>query len=297
MFYRWRTTLNKRWFDWRARGIYDTPPVRCAPGSTLRVLTQLHHPDVTMFMVAAKSFSRFVQPGGFVIVDDGLTEDDRKTLARHFENLRYVPSAAARSTVCPRGGCWERLLSIADLNAGHYVVQLDADTVTVQRPDEVVDCISAGVSFTLGTDGGQRVIGTNEASRIAADWKGGHVQVLAEQALERLPSTLGTRYVHGCAGFAGFAAGSLDRQRVETVSAAFAKEVGGAKWAEWGSEQVASNFIVANCPDAVILPPSRYPFWRRGVDLGGTRLIHFFGSHRFEGGQYSALAAALASAT
>lgn len=293
MFYRLRTQLNKRWFDWRARGIRATPAVRCDTGSRVIVLTQLHHPDVTMFMVAAKSFCRHLRPGGFVIVDDGLTPEDRALLSSHFENLRFVRTSEARGQVCPAGGCWERLLSIADLNDKHYVIQLDADTLTLARPDEVLACVEAGTSFTLGTTGGQHIIDTAEASRIAAGWRGQHVQVVAEQALSRLPATLGTRYVHGCAGFAGFAPGTMDRRRVEAVSAAMAAVVPPAKWAEWGSEQVTSNFIVANTPGAVVLPPRRYPFWQQGVPLEDVRVVHFFGTHRFEAGRYVAAAAHL----
>jgi hypothetical protein len=295
MFYKLRTRLNKRYFDWRARGIFDTPPVRCRQGSSLVVLTQLHHPDLTMYMAAAKSFCRFVQPGRFVIVDDGLTASDRATLQRHFENLSFVPSRQLASPECPTGGCWERLLGIAELNAQHYVVQLDADTITLSRPDEVISCIERNTSFTLGTTGGQAVISTAEASRIASGWPGEHVQVLAEQALAQLPPELGTRYVHGCAGFAGFHAGCIDRARVESVSAAMARVVAPTKWAEWGSEQVVSNYLVANSAGATILPPRTYPFWKPGVDVDIVRLVHFFGTHRFEGGRYNAIAAALAA--
>ena len=294
MFYRLRTQLNKRWFDHRARGIFDTPPVRRHSGSPLVVLTMLHHPDLTMYMVAAKSFCRFVQPGRFVIVDDGLTADDRSLLSHHFEGISFIPRRSAGSPRTPQGGCWERLLSIADLNADSYVVQLDADTVTLQRPNEVLDCIAQDRSFTLGTKGGDRIISTEQASRIASGWQGDHVQVVAEQALHRLPEAIGARYVHGCAGFAGFHAGSLTRERVESVSKAMAQHVPAAKWAEWGSEQVTSNFIVANTPGAVILPPATYPFWAPGVHAASARLVHFFGALRFQGGQYVASAAELA---
>lgn len=286
MLYRFRTTLNKRWFDWQARAIYDTAPVRCAPDSPLVILTQLHHPDVTMYMVAAKSFARWVKPGLFVIVDDGLTDADRGTLQRHFERISFIRSTDASSPNCPRGSCWERLLSIADLNTDHYVVQLDADTITLNRPDLVIDCLERGVSFTLGTEGGDRVVSTQETSRIAAPWEGDHVQVVAEQRMAQLPPGIGTQYVHGCAGFAGFQPGAIERTRVEQVSRAFESLVGPAKWAEWGSEQVTSNFLVANTPEAVILPPTTYPFWQPGIDIRRAGLVHFFGTHRFEGGAY-----------
>jgi len=286
MFSGLRSKLNKRWFNWQARGIYQTAPVSGDPASPLVVLSQLHHPDVTMYLVAVKSFCRFVRPGRFVIVDDGLTADDRALLQRHFSPLSFVSSRAVSSEDCPKGGCWERLLTISDLNASHYVIQLDADTITVRRPDEVIECIQSGVSFTLGTPGGRRIVPTAETSRIAAGWTGQHVQVVAEQAAHRLPPELGGSYVHGCAGFAGFRPGSIDRRRVEQMSAAFSALVTPQKWREWGSEQVTSNFLVANTAGAVVLSPDTYPFWQPGVDAGSARLVHFFGPHRFSGGMY-----------
>jgi len=268
--------------------------VRRDPASPVVVLTMLHHPDVTMFVVAAKSFCRFLRPGRFVVADDGLLESDRELLRQHFEGMEFVPTSQTRSPRTPRGGCWERLLTVADLNRQHYVIQLDADTVTLNRPDEVLDCVAANHSFTLGTEGGQRIISCDEASRIASGWQGDHVQVVSEQALTRLPPEIGTLYVHGCAGFAGFRPGSISRERVEEVSEAMACVVPPAKWAQWGSEQVTSNFLVANTPQAVVLPPSTYPFWMPGVDTHSARLVHFFGTHRFQGGRYVASAVRLA---
>jgi hypothetical protein len=101
-----------------------------------------------------------------------------------------------------------------------------------------------------------------------------------------MPPTLGELYVHGCAGFAGFHPGSIDRHRVEQVSSAFSALVTPQKWREWGSEQVTSNFLVANSPGAVVLAPESYPFWQRGVKTDTARLMHFFGTHRFSGGMY-----------
>ncbi len=286
MFFSIRNKLNKSWFDWRVRKVFETNVAKCDPNSNLVILSQLYHPDLAMFMVAAKSFSRYVQPHKYVIVDDGLTDSDRETLRGHFENIEFIKTEQVDTGSCPRKGCWERLISIADLNTDHYVIQLDADTLTLDEPAEVLGCLNSSHSFTLGTPGGQRIIRLAEASEIASGYGGDHVQVLAEQALAQLPSTLGNYYVHGCAGFAGFSPGSIRRDAVEAFSAAMMELLGKSKWAEWGSEQVTSNFIVANSPQARILPVSTYPFWKPGVDLSKAKFLHFFGTHRFEGGEY-----------
>jgi hypothetical protein len=173
------------------------------------------------------------------------------------------------------------------MNASNYVIQLDADTVTLSYPKEVVECIEANRSFTLGTLDGKQIISCQEASRIASTWPYTHVQVVAEQALANIPASKGSLYVHGCAGFTGFSPASINRMRVEEVSEAFAELIPASKWQEWGSEQVTSNFLIANLPDAVILPPEDYPFWEPGLETENARLVHFFGTHRFKGGKYT----------
>lgn len=286
MFSNLRKLLRTRWFDFNTRGIYDTPPIRCDSTSDLLILSQLHHPVMTMYMLAAKSFARYVRPGGFVIVDDGLTDADRKLLSAHFENMRFIPSASVARGACPSRGCWERLMSIVTENEQHYVIQLDADTLTMGQPSEVLQCITARRSFTLGTRSGREMVSLAEAGRQAEQSPSEHVQNVAERALARYPENQKLKYVRGCAGFAGFASGSLTAGAVETFSSHMEQLVGSTKWREWGSEQVTSNFLIANMPDSLILPVDRYPFWSPGRDLSDTALIHFFGTYRFSRGMY-----------
>ena len=57
-----------------------------------------------------------------------------------------------------------------------------------------------------------------------------------------------------------------------------------------GTEQFASNFVLANCPDMLLLPWSRYCSYN-GVPGGGdVGLYHFYGTYRFTGGLYARLA-------
>lgn len=290
MFSQLRKRLNTRRFDHAARGIFATPRAACDPGSELLILTQLHHPDVTMYMLAAKSFAQHVRPTGFVIVDDGLTADDRRLLSAHFENLRFVDSASVALGACPQGGCWERLMSIVAENDRHYVIQLDADTLTVASPDEVLRCVREGRSFTMGTPSGRKTVSLDEATRQAEQAPSDHVQSVAERALARYPAAAEHKYVRGCAGFAGFARGSLTAHAAETFSTRMEALVGRAKWREWGSEQVTSNFLIANMPASQVLPVERYPFWAPGRSLADSALVHFFGKFRFTGGMYQAQA-------
>lgn len=102
----------------------------------------------------------------------------------------------------------------------------------------------------------------------------------------KLPEGFGRHYVRGCSGFAGFAPSSITIEDIQSFSSAMENLLGPAKWSEWGSEQVTSNYLVANQPGANILPIDTYPFWKNGKNISNARLIHFFGTHRFESGQY-----------
>jgi hypothetical protein len=60
----------------------------------------------------------------------------------------------------------------------------------------------------------------------------------------------------------------------------------GVKWTEWGSEQVGSNFVVANAPDAIVLSAPRYLNYPGGAVPSATSFLHFIGPSRFSNGTY-----------
>lgn len=278
--------FQKRLFNRLTDGIYRTPPLRCDPSSSFVVLSQTYHADMNLYLVAAKSFARYLRPRHFVVVDDGLTESDRELLQQHLGEARFVRTADVDVGSCPRGGTWERLATIASVCKDHYVVQLDSDTVTRAHPDEVQRCIEANLSFTLGTSQGQCLVAAEEASRFAAQHAGTHVQIVAERALKDLPDAASTRYVRGCSGFAGFSRGSIDMGALQRASTLIEPLVGADKWREWGSEQVASNFLIANSPRAMVLPLSEYVNWSPRGDADAARFLHFIGDHRFKRWHY-----------
>lgn len=278
--------IDHAWFDFRCAGIYQTPPVKCDPTSNVLIMSQLHHPDMTLYMLAAKSLARHIHPRGFVIVDDGLLPEDKHTLSAHFESIRFVSTDSMRRGTCPSGGCWERLLTLAHENLSHYVIQLDSDTLTLAEPKEVLECIAQNRSFTLGTSSGTHFVPLSEASQYANKNLDKHVQNHAERALGVYPGMSELKYVRGCAGFTGFAPGKLSIASVENFSLQMQKLVGQQKWHEWGSEQVASNFMVANADDSLVLPVDRYPFWMPGISIAQAVLVHFFGTFRFARGMY-----------
>lgn len=290
MFNTQRTRFKKRWFNFATRHIFHTQMAQCDPTSNVVVLSQLYAPDLNMYMLAAKSFARFIKPLEFVIVDDGLSSSDRQTLSNHFERIRFVPAHEVASGACPRGGCWERLLSIAKLSAKHYVIQLDADTLTLSAPEEISQCIEQNRSFTLGTSTGQEITTFKKASEFARQHLNEHVQIQAEVAMEHYPENERLNYVRGCAGFAGFSRGLLSVNKIEEFSTTMSYLIGDEKWCGWGSEQVTSNYLIANAPNPLILPLKCYPFWAPRVDASQCKLIHFVGTYRFYQGKYMRLA-------
>lgn len=281
-----RRRVDRRWFNWRCRHVFDTPPLRCDPQSKVVVVSQLYSPDVTMYLLAAKSFARFVTPSAFVIVDDGLTPDERAVLGRHLDQVSFVRSADVATGVCPRGGCWERLLTLSAQNEAHYTIQLDADTLTISPPREVLQCIAEDRTFTLGTPTGRHLVTAAEATAYADQHIYDHVQSHAERALANLPDAAHIKYVRGCAGFTGFARGSLARSGIEHFAQALAALIGKDRFAQWGSEQVTSNLMAANAPGALVLPVDTYPFWAPNLPVDRLSLIHFFGTYRYLQGTY-----------
>jgi hypothetical protein len=281
-----RRKVDRRWFNWRCRAIFDTPPVRCDPGSKAVVVSQLYSPDVTMYMLAAKSFARYVRPREFLIVDDGLSDEDRAALNHHLGRVSFVRTKDVSTGVCPRGGCWERLLSLSERNREHYAIQLDSDTLTISPPDEVQRCIEEDRTFTLGTPTGRHLISAAEATAYADIHVYEHVQSWTERVLDKLPGADQLLYVRGCAGFTGFARGELPLDRIEAHARDLSALIGAERFAQWGSEQVTCNLVAANAPNTLVLPVDTYPFWVPGLDVNTLKLIHFFGTYRYLEGMY-----------
>ena len=69
----------------------------------------------------------------------------------------------------------------------------------------------------------------------------------------------------------------------------------GKRWTEWGSDQVASNFLVGNDPNAILLPYRRYRNFGGEALTDAAAFVHFFGTYRFDKGTYRRTARALAA--
>jgi hypothetical protein len=293
MFYQLKDRVRRLGFARACRGVLDAPPIRVDSRSGVVVLSQIQHKDVLLFVLAVKSFARRVTPRTVFIVDDGsLTGADRGALADHIPGVTFLERSAFVSAHCPQGGTWERLLAIAELVRDHYVVQLDSDTLTVGSIDEVRDCAARNTAFALGTWDRQRIETMRERCATARELlaKGnGHVQLVAEGHFDRLERFDSLRYVRGCSGFAGFPRGSFEKRFIEETSTQMRAAIGD-KWNEWGSEQVMSNIVLANIPNATVLPHPKYTDCHK-MQPSVTEFIHFIGSCRFDDDRYARLGA------
>jgi hypothetical protein len=281
--------LRREWHKARfaavARQVLDTSPLDMA-GHAPVFVTQICERDVHAYLLAIKSLYRRIGTGSVHIIDDGsLTPASRTLLAHHLPRLTIEPMAAIDVGPCPRGGCWERLCRAVDLSRECYVIQIDADTLTLADVPEVRDCLARGTSFLLGTDSGQAIATAAEVAAMVRGWIARHrwtslsLSVEAEASLDRLPDP-SAAYVHASAGFAGFARGSVAIGDLHRFSDAMATLLGRARWASWGSEQIASNHILANAPGAVVLPFPRYACAEPHVSTVDSALVHFIGSYR-----------------
>lgn len=289
MLWRIRRRLAQARFDLACRGIRATGPLRPRP-APIRVVSMVGTHDVAMYLVAVKSFYARIPGGEIVVLDDGtLTADDRVTLGRHLGAPRIERIADVATGACPRGGCWERLLRIIELSADSYVIQLDSDVLTLGPLPEVASAIAANVSFTLASSPDAAIVDVEAAAAAVADGDPRELQFAAEQALPALPAGLGRRYVRGSAGFAGFGRGTSTRALAEAFSVAMQQRLGD-RWSEWGTEQVASNWLAANAPGGQLLPWHRYRCFYGEALPAEAALVHFIGTWRYRDGVFVARA-------
>ena len=289
MFFRARRALHRAWFDFNCRGLLKTPAL--PPSDTpLTVVTMLPHGEVSMYLLALKSFvGRLGRSPQVVVLNDGsLNAGDLRTLQAHVSSLTVVPIASISTGCCPRGSCWERLMLICDLSQNSYIVQLDSDTLTPGPIPEVLACIEANRSFTLLGDRSYPEVEPMLAScvRLKASTSA-QVQAVCERAFDQLPEAAELKYLRGNAGFVGFARGSLTRDRITWFSDLM-RRLCGPQWDEWGSEQLTSNLLIANAPDPFPLPPPRYvSYWAHPeIQYRDSSFLHFIGPFRYAHGLY-----------
>ncbi|PEQ14179.1 hypothetical protein B2G71_00780 [Novosphingobium sp. PC22D] len=286
--YRWRTPIAAALHNRAIRGVLAAPPI--VPADDGVVLFSMMGTKVLLpYIVAVKSLWQQVRRGRVVILDDGtLTGGDKALLDHHCGKPEIIAIASVDTGAFPVGGTWERFLTILDHRSGEYWIQLDSDTVTLGPVPEVIAAIEANRSFAFlgGTDGEVGALPLAEFARrlYPQGPEEGHVQTRFESRLAEAGGDW--RYLRGCSGFAGFAAGGEGRARAAHFLELLSSLVGPDDVTIWGTEQIASNFHLANEPDPVILPSSRYVNYWGEPWHDDTGFLHFVGSFRYARGAY-----------
>lgn len=287
MFYNLKQGLKKSFFDFSISDICDTPPARCSDTASFSILSQIRPSDIKSYLLAIKSFTYHLKPSAIYLVGDKFTQDDWSSLETHIDNLIAIPIEEVDTGSCPHGGTWERLLSILKLTKEEYLIQIDSDTLTMSYPTEVATCVENNRSFTIGTSLGRDFISCREASEWALQFNDDtHVQTISEKSLVNLDLSGQLSYVRGCSGFAGFSSGDISVNDAELFSNSMEKLIGRAKWEEWGSEQITSNFLISNSKNKMVLPWPKYSNFKPGDKADNSTFIHFIGSTRYASGTY-----------
>lgn len=290
--YRWRRKIDTGRHDRAIRAILNTPPIRPA-NDGLVLFSMIGTAVVLPYLVAVKSLWHQLQRGRIVILDDGtLTASDKATLALHCGDPEIIEIASVDTGSFPRGGTWERLLTILDRRTDEYWIQLDSDTVTVGPLPEVEQAIQTNRSFTLlgGTDAEVGALPLGEFTRrLYPDGpQEGHIQSRVESRMAAMRADLDWVYIRGCSGFAGFAAGNAGRLLAGAFLAEMTRLVGPDDISIWGTEQITSSFVIANEVSPILLPSVRYlNYWGTPWD-SRAGFVHFVGTHRYDNDAYAA---------
>lgn len=285
--------MHRAWFDLRTRALLRTAPLTPNDPS-LKLVSMVCHGESQMYLLAVKSFCKQLGrvPELIILNDGSLTEPDLQLMRAHIPSLRVFNIEEISTGRCPKRNCWERLLLICDLVQESYVVQIDCDTLTSLPIAEVDDLIHQNRSFTLLGDRSWPEIEGMEAAHVRLrDSTSTQVQAVCERAFDKLPEKTTLKYLRGNAGFTGFARGSLSRPQIEWFSDKM-REIAEGHWDEWGSEQLTSNLLIANTPEAAPLPAPRYvSYWNHPeIDYEKSAFVHFIGPFRFANGLYLRLA-------
>jgi len=287
---RWRTKIEATRHAEAISGILKTPPI--VPKQDGVVLFSMIGTAVLLpYLVAVKSLWNELERGRIAILDDGtLTAQDRAILAHHCGDPEIMRIQDVVLGEFPKGGTWERLLTILDRRTSEYWIQLDSDTVTIGPVTEVLEAIDRNRSFLfLGEESasdGPLPLPEFHQRFYSHGREHEHVQSRIEDGMGAVDPSRGWRYARGCSGFAGFAAMGAGRGLAGAFLAEMKKMIGEDDVTIWGTEQVTSNFVLSNESSPVVLPYDRYNnYWAQ--DWGeDTSFVHFIGTHRHDNGAY-----------
>jgi hypothetical protein len=294
LFYQLRKSIANGRFNKQTSRIMDTPPIAYKE-APVTIVSMVEKKDVQMYILAVKALYRRLQQGKIVaIIDADMPSSSRDIIRHHLVGVEFVILEEIPTGRCQRGGTWERVLFCVDRTATDYVIQIDADTLCFGPMEEVLNCVEQNKAFTLSE--GMPIAPLPSWVSKGVERNSDHIVNAFELKAAEFPNASSYNYVRGSSGFAGFARGAVTRALLETFHDG-GSQVHGERWKEWGTEQVASNFTVANSPGGIALPYPKYAtfepeyatFQKKGI-TADMSLLHFIGSFRFDLGVFPMLA-------
>ena len=293
--------FNKLRFQNACKRIRLTRPIEYTHKDDVRILSQVHHDAVDMYLLAIKTFLYHFTIGSVYVLNDGsLTGSDIELIKYHVPGVTIQHIENIDASGFPVGNTWERLLYYIDLSKDAYVIQLDSDTLSLMPMLDLHEAIRESRSFIIGNGPAwERPISVDYLLRLIGNWsanpKQDHVQVASESVFPLLQFFQNSRaYYRGCSAFTGLARGQISREMLKDFCRQVEAEIGRKKWLEWGSEQVACRVMISATKSPMILPWLSYqnygfPSLHR-QSLVTASLIHFIGTYRFADGAYQKLA-------
>jgi hypothetical protein len=294
LFYRLRKYLAHSRFDRQTRRILDTPPIAYKE-APLSIVSMVQESDVQMYIIAVKSLYRRLGRGRIVtIVLRDFPQRDRDLIRRHLGPVEFHALEDLPTGRCQRGGTWERLVFCANRSASEYVIQIDSDVLCIGPIEDVLSRIDENRAFVLAEGIPIQPLPAWVEKGIAR--KSDNIVTAFEIRGAEFPDADKWLYVRGSSGFAGFAKGGITLDFLEKFHAG-GQQVHGARWTEWGTEQIASNAAIANTPNSAPLPYPKYAtfepeyatFQKKGI-TEDMSLLHFIGAFRFDMGVFPRLA-------
>jgi len=285
IFQRLKRDFFRSQYESAARKVLATKPLQRGD-LPFTLLSMVQKRDVVPYLVALKSFTHFLNPVRIVMVcDPSIDAEDRALLSRHVPHLEMRDAREFTHPDIPRGGTWERLYAISEYAVDSYVIQLDADTLTVQPIPEVLDAVRSGHGFVLGEMPDTPVRSLAATRENALPWMrpGAHIQGIAETEMVNVGLPSDARYIRGCSGFTGFPPSAEMRPMMLDFSRRMMGKLG-QDWARWGTEQVTSNYLASNAFGTRALPFPKYG--TPDCATSGTAFFHFIGSMRFINSKY-----------
>lgn len=293
-FYRLRKYLANSRFYRQTRRILDTPPI-AYKDAPVTIVSMVENMDVQMYILAIKALYRRLGRGKIVaIINRNLPQADRDLIQRHLVKVEFHILEDLPTGRCQRGGTWERVIFCVNRSATDYVIQIDADVLCFRPIDEVIQCVDQNRAFTIAEGLPIQPLPDWVEKGIARNYD--HITNMFEVRSREFPDADKWLYVRGSSGFAGFAKGAVTFDLLQTFHDGGVK-VHGPRWKEWGTEQIASNFTVANSPNSIPLPYPKYAtfepeyaiFQKKGI-TSDMSVLHFIGMFRFDLGVYPKLA-------